>query len=359
MDPNYKIAFIIGARPNFMKAAIIHETIKDVYKTLVIHTGQHYDKTMSDIFLKQLDFKYDILLELDRNKTQSIAGILQNKLYGEENQEYLRNKQRAIEDLVNIDGNELGLIGEIRDKLILEFKQHKVSSVFVFGDITSTLAGAVAAVKSGLLITHIESGLRSFDLTMPEEVNRILVDAMTECFFVTEKSGRDNLLREGYDDENIFLIENPMIKCLKKFIDCALKTNICEKLDLTKKSYVLLTLHRPGNVDSHEKLTEIVEDINKLAEKEKIVFPVHPRTKTKLLEMHINKKILITEPFGYLEFLCLQYNAKYIITDSGGIQEEACYMKIPCYTLRPNTERPSTLVKNGGTNILIDKIKNF
>ncbi len=354
-----KIVLIVGARPNFMKAYPVFQALKNDFELTLIHTGQHFDAKMSDVFFNQLGFpKPDIHFDL---AAKDRAGDKDNSLYIN-NIEYLQDKNKVIEELMNYNGLKLGQLGEIRDKLIKNFEEIKPDLVIVFGDVTSTLAGALASKKLCIEIAHIESGLRSGDLSMPEEVNRILTDYITNYYFITEQSGLDNLKKEGFDNGHLYLVGNTMIDCLIIFKDKALETKYHEVLGVVEKEYVLITLHRPGNVDDLIKLKEISEDIIKLSENEKILFPIHPRTKKNLEKLGLFKKmnnIILCDPLGYLEFTCLEANAKYVITDSGGIQEETTALGVPCYTLRPNTERPSTLIENGGTNQLISKICNI
>lgn len=352
------IILIVGTRPNFIKAFPVYHTLKNDFKLILIHTGQHFDSTMSDIFFNQLGFPIpDIHLHLE---PKSRAGDYDDILYVN-NIEYLMDKKKVIHELSNAEGNKLGQLGEIRDKLIVEFEKIKPDLIMVFGDVTSTLAAGLAGKKLQIEIAHVESGLRSGDLSMPEEVNRILTDYISAHYFVTEPSGVENLKNEGIE-QNVYLVGNTMIDCLYMFKDRALETKYCEKIGVKEKEYTLITLHRPANVDNLEKLKEIFDQLIKLSETEKLVYPVHPRTKINLgkigyLEkIDTNKNIILSNPLGYLEFTCLEANAKYVITDSGGIQEETSALGIPCFTLRPNTERPSTLVENGGTNMLIKNI---
>lgn len=353
-----KIILIVGARPNFMKAYPVYEALKNDFELTLIHTGQHFDAKMSDVFFNQLGFpKPDIHLSLE---SKSRAGELDTKLYVD-NEEYLRDKNQVIQELMHIDGNNLGQLGEIRDKLMIEFEKIKPDMVIVFGDVTSTLAAGLASKKLNIELAHVESGLRSGDLEMPEEVNRILTDHLSTYYFVTEPSGITNLKNEGYED-NVYLVGNTMIDCLFMFKDKALETKYHEKIGLKSKEYVLITLHRPSNVDNLDKLREIFDDLFELAKNEKLVYPIHPRTKSNLEKIgylekiNSNSNIVLEEPLGYLEFTCLESNAKYVITDSGGIQEETTALNVPCFTLRSNTERPCTLIENGGTNQLINKL---
>ena len=356
-----KIILIVGARPNFIKAFSVYEALKNDFELTLIHTGQHFDAKMSDVFFNQLGFpKPDIHLSLE---SKSRAGEFDSKLYVE-NQEYLKDKNIVIQELINEDGNNLGQLGEIRDKLEKEFEKIKPDMVIVFGDVTSTLAAGLAGKKLSIEIAHVESGLRSGDLTMPEEVNRILTDNISTYYFVTEQSGVDNLKNEGIED-NVFLVGNTMIDCLFMFKDKALETKYCEKLGLKYKEYVLITLHRPSNVDNLDKLKEIFDQLEELSKNEKLVYPVHPRTKLNLEKIgylekiNLNTNIILEEPLGYLEFTCLEANAKYVITDSGGIQEETTALNVPCFTIRENTERPITLIENGGTNKLINNLNEI
>lgn len=313
----FKVALIVGARPNFIKAyPIYNELISNGIDVNLIHTGQHYDENMSDIFFKDLDFpKPNIILTL-RNKTPSSQ------------------------------------ISEIMCELENIFIINRPELVIVCGDVNSTLAGALCANKMGIKLCHIESGLRSGDKTMPEEINRILVDNMSDIMFTTEESGSENLQMENNKCVDVYMYGNTMIDTLIKYYGKA------KEIKTEFKDYVLITLHRPDNVDNKEKLEEIINDINILSEDEIVVFPIHPRTRKmmKRYNLSLNDKVLILEPQGYLNFLSLMINSKYIITDSGGIQEEATFLNKLCFTLRESTERPITLINNGGTNTLISRI---
>ena len=356
-----KITLIVGARPNFMKAFPVYESLKNNFELTLIHTGQHFDKKMSKVFFDELGFpKPDIHFDLI---SKSRAGDLDNKLYVN-NIQYLKNIKNVITELVNYDGKKLGQLGEIRDKLYNHFEKSKPDLVIVFGDVTSTLSASLACHKLNIEIAHVESGLRSGDLSMPEEVNRILTDNMSAYFFVTEQAGVDNLKKEGIT-ENVFLVGNTMIDTQKKHLDKALNTKYNEKIGVKKGEYILITLHRPSNVDELNKLKEIFDDLFVLSKTEKLVYPIHPRTKTNLEKLGYlekikeNKNIILDEPLGYLEFTCLIANCKYLVTDSGGLQEESTALNIPCFTLRENTERPITLIENRGTNKMIKKIRDI
>lgn len=355
-----KVFIIIGARPNFMKAFPVYEALKEDFALTLIHTGQHFDAKMSDVFFNQLKFpRPDIHLSLEK-KTR--GGDLDDKLYVE-NEDYLKDKDAVIEELMSYDGD-LGQLGEIRDKLNVEFEKGNPDLVIVFGDVTSTLAAGLAARKLNIDLAHVESGLRSGDMLMPEEVNRILTDHISKYYFVTEQSGIDNLKDIGIT-ENVYLVGNTMIDTQKKYLQQALDTKYHETLDVKSKGYVLITLHRPSNVDDMDKLKEIFDDFEELSKAETLVYPIHPRTKNNLEKLGYLKKvqensnIILDEPLGYLEFTCLMANCKYVVTDSGGLQEESTALDIPCFTLRENTERPSTLIENNGTNQLIHKISEI
>ena len=355
-----KITLIIGARPNFMKAFPVYEALKNDFELTLIHTGQHFDEKMSDVFFNQLKFpRPDIHLTLEK-KTKS--GDFDDKLYVN-NKEYLKDKDAVIQELMTYDGD-LGQLGEIRDKLKVEFEKCNPDIVVVFGDVTSTLAAGLAAKILNIDLAHIESGLRSGDMLMPEEVNRILTDHITKYYFITEQSGVDNLKEIGVT-ENVYLVGNTMIDTQKKYLQQSLDTQYHKKLGVKSKEYVLITLHRPSNVDDMDKLKEIFDDFEELSKTDKLVYPIHPRTKRNLEKLGYLKKveenpnIILDEPLGYLEFTCLMANCKYLVTDSGGLQEESTAMDIPCFTLRENTERPSTLIENNGTNQMIHKISEI
>ena len=356
-----KITLIVGARPNFMKAFPVYESLKSNFELTLIHTGQHFDEKMSKVFFDELGFpKPDIHFDLT-NKSR--AGELDNKLYVN-NIQYLKNIKNVIDELVIYDGKKLGQLGEIRDKLYNHFEKSKPDLVIVFGDVTSTLSASLACRKLNIEIAHVESGLRSGDLSMPEEVNRILTDNMSAYFFVTEQAGVYNLKKEGIT-ENVFLVGNTMIDTQKKHLNKALNTKYNEKIGVKKEDYILITLHRPSNVDDMNKLREIFDDFFVLSKTEKLVYPIHPRTKTNLEKIgylekiKANKNIILDDPLGYLEFTCLIANCKYLVTDSGGLQEESTSLNIPCFTLRENTERPATLIENQGTNQMIRKISDI
>ena len=335
-----KILSVVGARPNFMKMAPVHKELKKYKKVIhkIVHTGQHYDKKMSDVFFNELELpKPNIYL-------------------GVGSASHAQQTARIMIEL---------------EKVVLK---EKPDLVLVYGDVNSTIAAGLVCSKmmngDGYCIplAHIESGLRSNDRTMPEEINRILTDNIAEYLFVTERSGYENLIKSGFKRENIYFCGNTMIDSLKDFLLKADKSKILKNLCISEKKYALITLHRPSNVDDIESLGKIIKifkNINKINPNTDIVFPVHPRTLKMIDKFKLRKKIdtvknlILTGPLGYLDFLMLMKNAKYVLTDSGGIQEETTFLKIPCLTLRENTERPITISE--GTNVLcgLDEKKIF
>ncbi len=318
-----KIISVVGARPNFMKVAPLHREFakhQSLVEHLICHTGQHYDYEMSQAFFEDLNLP--------------------------EPNFYL--------------GVGSGSHGEQTGKILIEFEkicmQTEPHLVIVVGDVNSTIAATLAAAKLGIKTAHVEAGLRSFDRTMPEEINRIATDSICDYLFVTEESGVRNLLREGHPEDSIFFVGNTMIDSLVFALDRAKQKNTTESLNLRQQNFALMTLHRPSNVDFPEKLGEIIEIIEFICSQITLVFPIHPRTKKNISNFQFESKIekiknlILIEPLGYLDFLNLMMNSKFVITDSGGIQEETTYLGIPCITMRNNTERPITC--EIGTNIL-------
>jgi UDP-N-acetylglucosamine 2-epimerase (non-hydrolysing) len=245
--------------------------------------------------------------------------------------------------------------------MMVKFEEYvtelKPDLVLVPGDVNSSMACGVAASRLGYKLGHIEAGLRSFDRSMPEEINRLVIDELADLFFVTEPSGLKNLKEEQKDKGNVHYVGNTMIDSLVQFEPVFKNSEILNDLDITPKEYFVFTFHRPGNVDNIKNLTELVGVIKEIALKGKVVFPVHPRTKNNLekndlLEDVTNENIILTDPVGYIDFMKLVGNSKGVITDSGGIQEETTFMQVPCLTIRPNTERPVT--NEIGSNTLLD-----
>lgn len=324
MDRKIKIMNVVGARPNFMKIAplIKHMKKNDVYlDQILVHTGQHYDRTMSGDFFEHLDIP-----EPDIN-----LGV--------------GSESHAVQTAKIMMGFE---------KVLLE---HQPDIIVVVGDVNSTIACALVASKMGVQIAHVEAGLRSFDRTMPEEINRILTDAISDYLFITEPSAYANLQHEGIEKEKIFFVGNVMIDTLIN----SLKTVEYRELpfeSLRDKEYGVVTIHRPSNVDQAETLGKILDALGILSYKLPLVIPLHPRTMQNIEKFMMSDKIntiknngIVTGPLGYLDMLKLTKLAKFMVTDSGGLQEETTYLGIPCITLRKNTERPITVTD--GTNVLV------
>ncbi|MEN9523911.1 MAG: hypothetical protein RL065_2288 [Bacteroidota bacterium] len=319
-----KVLTVVGTRPNFIKITQLKKEAAKSNGALelkIVHTGQHTDDKMSAIFFQQFQLdKPDFFLNID-GKTQAsqLAQII------------------------------LGL-----EKIITEFKP---DLVMVVGDVTSTLAGALAANKCSVKIAHLESGLRSNDRTMPEEINRILTDEITDIYFVTEQSGYDNLIAEGRKESQVKFVGNTMIDTLVAFKENIHSSTILKQLNVSEKAYVLVTMHRPATVDNKDGLEKLHEIFERISEKYKIVFPAHPRTKQNIEKFGLADKyeklhITFCEPLDYFSFQKLVADSKFVLTDSGGIQEETTFLQVPCITLRPNTERPITATL--GTNTLCD-----
>jgi UDP-N-acetylglucosamine 2-epimerase (non-hydrolysing) len=316
-----KILIVVGTRPNFIKVTQFKKVCPSDLDIKIVHTGQHFDALMADVFFEQFKLKPDFFLDISAGSPITQMAEIMLKL----------------------------------EKVILEYKPN---IVLVAGDVNSTIAAALTVNKIGIKLGHIESGLRSFDRIMPEEINRILTDEISDYFFVTEKSGIDNLIKEGKNENKIFFVGNTMIDTLVAFEKDIDSNTILDKLGVEKNKFVLMTMHRPATVDSQDGLEKLVDLINEISGQYKIVFPIHPRTLAKLRSFGIfnslqhNKNIIITEPLDYFAFQKLIKECKLILTDSGGIQEEATFMQVPCLTLRPNTERPVTV--DLGTNTLVN-----
>jgi UDP-N-acetylglucosamine 2-epimerase (non-hydrolysing) len=318
-----KIACIVGARPNLVKIApLLREmTRHPEIRPLLFHTGQHYDQMMSDIFFRQMGIpEPDLNLEVG-------------------------------------SGTQASQTAEILKKIEPVLIEHQPDAVLVVGDVNSTVAASLAAVKLSIPVIHVEAGLRSFDRTMPEEINRVITDALADYLFVTEEDAIANLTREGRPRERIFLVGNVMIDALCQFLPIAKQSKIGQDLGLTDgnglRQYAVLTLHRPSNVDSGSTLQNLLQAIEDVATKLPIIFPVHPRTRQRIEQLgsRDDKRIRMIPPVGYLDFLYLLNHARLVLTDSGGIQEETTALGVPCLTLRENTERPVTVSE--GTNQIV------
>jgi UDP-N-acetylglucosamine 2-epimerase (non-hydrolysing) len=314
------IVFAVGARPNFVKMAPVIDALSgyDALRGIVVHTGQHYDERMSQ----------EILVDLGFPAPDHFLGV--------------GSGTHAEQTAATLVGFERILHDEAPDLVV------------VSGDVNSTLACALAASKLGVPIAHVESGLRSFDWTMPEEINRVLTDRLSEILLTHSPEAGPNLALEGIPAERVHLVGNTMIDTLRRFEPAAEERRTWERLGLLRGDYVLVTLHRPSNVDAADRLAAIVQSLADLARRAPVLFPVHPRTRLRLhetgqLERLVAAGVACTDPLGYVDFLSVQLAAGAIVTDSGGIQEEASALGVPCYTLRANTERPVTLELGSNT----------
>ncbi|APQ18021.1 non-hydrolyzing UDP-N-acetylglucosamine 2-epimerase [Maribacter hydrothermalis] len=317
-----KITLIAGARPNFMKIAPIIHAIKAAQANgkeiayRLVHTGQHYDKKMSGDFFEQLDIPTP-------DKNLGAGGGSQS------------------EQTASI------MLGFEKELL-----ENPADLVIVVGDVTSTMACAIVAQKLHTKVAHVEGGIRSNDWTMPEEINRLVTDAITNYFFTTSKVANENLIKSGVKQEQIFYVGNTMIDTLMKQRPRFNKPEIWDELQLKEKEYMVMTLHRPANVDQEEQIKSLMDEIIAHSKEVPLIFPVHPRTAKILNSLQISHpRLHMVEPLGYLEFNYLVEKSKAVITDSGGITEETTVMGIPCMTLRDNTERPETITE--GTNELL------
>lgn len=311
------LAAVAGARPNFMKIApLLHALSADSdFEPILIHTGQHYDDNMSGRFFR------DLRIPAPRYHLETGSGS--------------HARQTA----------------EIMKRLEPVLLEVRPAGVLVVGDVNSTVAGALVASKLGMKVVHVEAGLRSFDRSMPEEINRIVTDAISDLLLVTEESGRLNLLREGVAPERIQFVGNLMIDSLKNNLQRALASDVPARLALPPR-FGLVTLHRPANVDDGRQLGEILGALEEIALGLPLIWPMHPRTRARIegSGVTLSKNMRIIEPLGYLDFLCLEAKSAVVLTDSGGIQEETTVLGVPCLTLRDNTERPATI--EHGTNRL-------
>ena len=318
-----RIVNIVGARPNFMKMAPLmaeYRRFPSKFAPLLVHTGQHYDDNMSKLFFEQLHLpEPDVYLGVGSGSHAEQAGKI----------------MIALEKLLQTEPPDL---------------------VVVVGDVNSTMAAAIVAAKQGIPVAHVEAGLRSFDRTMPEEINRLVTDALSDYCFITSADAEDNLRREGVAAEKIFFVGNVMIDTLQRLRDASQQSDIRDQLGVTDR-YGYVTLHRPSNVDPKDVLAEILSALDVIKKTVPLVFPVHPRTANRLREFGFWQEISnwpnlkLVEPLGYLDSLCLMAQATLVLTDSGGVQEETTVLGVPCLTIRENTERPVTITE--GTNTLV------
>ncbi len=324
-----KIINVAGARPNFMKIAPLMEAFKnkDGIDPMLVHTGQHYDEKMSDLFFHQLGIpEPDINLEIG-----SASHAVQTA-------EIMKAFEQAV-------------------------LQEKPDAVLVVGDVNSTIGCGIVAVKLGIPLIHVEAGLRSFDRAMPEEVNRVLTDCISDLLFCTEQSGLDNLKNEGVSEDKVFLVGNVMIDSLLKNKSKADESKILDELNIEQGNYAALTLHRPSNVDDPVVLGRLLDALEVIQKDIPIIFPIHPRTRKNIPNLGLADKVegmknlKLIDPVGYLDFLKLTSSAKLVLTDSGGIQEETTILKVPCITMRENTERPITADVGSNTVVGTDPEK--
>ncbi len=318
-----RIVNIVGARPNLMKIAPLMEAMRrrPGIGPVLVHTGQHYDARMSELFFHDLGIP-------------------------------------APDHYLGVgSGTHAQQTAQVMTELEPLFTELRPDVVLVVGDVNSTLAAALVAAKLGIPLAHVEAGLRSFDRTMPEEINRVVTDALSDFLFTTERGAADNLRREGIAESKIFFVGNVMIDTLLRHRDRAESLGMPERYAVRPREYAVVTLHRPSNVDAPEALAGLVDVLAGLQERLPIVFPVHPRTRNRLTATGLWSRldalpnVRLTEPLGYLEFLGLVAAARLVLTDSGGIQEETTILGVPCLTLRENTERPVTIAD--GTNRLV------
>lgn len=314
-----RVLAVAGARPNFMKVAPLLRELRrrPGFGVRLVHTGQHYDPSMSDTFFAELEIPPpDVNLGVG-------------------------------------SGSHGAQTADVLKGIEAELMRERPDVVVVVGDVNSTIAAALAAVKLGIPVAHVEAGLRSFDRGMPEEINRILTDQISDWLFTTERDAETNLVREGIARERVHFAGNVMIDTLRAHLDRARKQGTLAKLGLAPKGYAVLTLHRPSNVDDPARLTSLFSVLEEIHRELPVLFPVHPRTRAAIAKGLGGEppKLRLTDPLGYLEFLELMSEAKLVLTDSGGIQEETTVLGVPCITLRENTERPVTVSQ--GTNVLV------
>jgi UDP-N-acetylglucosamine 2-epimerase (non-hydrolysing) len=331
-----KLLHVVGTRPNFMKAAAVMTAVdrwnraartdgglfRPRINQILVHTGQHYDEKMSRVFFEDLGLP----------RPNHYLGVGSGS-----HAEQTAKVMIALEPVLTAEQPDL---------------------VITVGDVNSTLAAALVAAKMGIPVAHVEAGLRSRDRTMPEEINRLVVDQLSDLLFTTSRDADANLAAEGVSTERIHFVGNTMIDTLKSHLPRALESPVVERAGLTRGEYAVVTLHRPSNVDGRQGLEQLVLTLNQVARKIPVVFPIHARTRARFAEFGLDTSfgngpsIVLSDPLGYLDFLCLMAGARLVLTDSGGIQEETTFLNVPCLTLRKNTERPVTITE--GTNRLVD-----
>lgn len=323
MEERQKLVLVAGARPNFVKLASLTRALdrrRDRFEYFLVHTGQHYDDALSKVFFEEL--------EIPRPQANLKVG----------------------------SGSHTRQTAEIMVRFEEVLEAERPEAVVVVGDVNSTIACALVAAKAGVRVVHVEAGLRSYDRRMPEEINRVLTDSISDLLLVSERSGLENLKKEGISGDRVHFVGNVMIDTLLEHREKAEHSTVLSDLDLEPGGYGILTLHRPSNVDCRQTLEGILRSVEKIGRTIPVVFPLHPRTARRVEELGLSGRLKGTaglkavSPLGYLDFLKLQAEAKMVLTDSGGIQEETTILRVPCITIRENTERPVTITH--GTNVL-------
>jgi UDP-N-acetylglucosamine 2-epimerase (non-hydrolysing) len=313
------VVHVIGARPNFPKAAPVLDALDEAgFKQRLVHTGQHYDRSMSGVFLEELGMRTpDLNLGIG-------------------------------------SGTQVGQMSAIMSELENSWDAERPDLVIVYGDVTSTIAAAITAAKMGINIAHVEAGLRSYDRSMPEELNRIVTDQLSNLLFVTSADAVGNLKKEGVFGGHVHFVGNTMIDSLLRSIN-SIKRRHLENREGLPAEYAVVTVHRPSNVDSDTDASEVANLLNDLSALIPVVVPLHPRGRARLESFGLNStsRLKVLEPQGYIDFLALVYGSRLVVTDSGGVQEETTALGVPCFTLRPNTERPITITS--GTNMLVNR----
>ncbi|NIA22582.1 MAG: UDP-N-acetylglucosamine 2-epimerase (non-hydrolyzing) [Proteobacteria bacterium] len=322
-----KIFVIVGARPNFIKVAPLMETLKENknFQTILVHSGQHYDYFMSKVFFEELDISEpDYYLNVGSGSQ------------GYQTAEIIKFTEELLE-------------------------KERPDLIVVVGDVNTTMASSIAASKLYIKIAHIEAGLRSYDRTMPEEINRVITDSLSDLLFTHSRGANVNLEKEGIDKEKVFFVGNIMIDTIVNNLERIKSREKYKELGLERGNFILLTMHRPSNVDVKETFISIIEALKEIGKRIPIVFPIHPRTDKMAKQFGINlneiPNMKIIEPLSYIDLLSMENDAKCIITDSGGIQEESTFLNIPCFTIRENTERPITEEVGSNTLVGTDKDK--
>ena len=327
MANDVHLACVVGARPNFMKMAPLLRALRSYehVRPVLIHTGQHYDAALSDVFFEELEMpRPEVSLEVGSGS------------HAVQTARVLERMEEALQQGAPGGG--------------------RYDRVVVVGDVNSTMAAALAAAKLCIPVSHVEAGLRSFDRTMPEEINRIVTDSISDQFVVSEPSGVEQLRSEGHPESHIHLVGNVMIDTLRRLLPRAKERSVLAELELRPGEYGVVTLHRPSNVDEPQVLSRLLDVLQDCSRRIPLVFPMHPRTRAKVQAMGLGDRLHggglhVLEPLGYLDCLALTSQARVIVTDSGGLQEESTALGVPCLTMRDNTERPVTVAE--GTSTLI------